>query len=80
MLDASNNVQHTSDGRCCLPGSSTDVTRAELVATATLGARLNGCTCDVEVEVEEVDPLEYVGHCFHDTWCSLLRRRRAHTN
>lgn len=57
-------------------------TPADLKRAAVLAAKLAGCTCDVEVELEQVDGIHHA-HVHHDSWCALLTRltkRRARWN
>lgn len=51
---------------------------AEMKRAALLGARVKGCTCDPDVELE-LDRSGVFWHCHvrHDDWCPLLARIRA---
>ena len=40
---------------------------------AFAAARAEGCTCDPEVKLVEVDGIHY-GAMLHDDWCALMRR------
>lgn len=42
---------------------------------ALIAARAEGCTCEPEVELVEIEPRVYVSRVAHDPWCVLLRRR-----
>lgn len=56
------------------------MTEQHIIQTATLAAKLQGCTCDVDVVIEELAPMIYTGHCRHDARCQLLRERAAPWN
>lgn len=43
----------------------------KVMALAT--ARAEGCTCDPEIELVEIEPDLYSARVAHDDWCALLR-------
>lgn len=53
----------------------------EMSKAAKYNAKLNGCTCDVQVSLSMTDkPLLFQGDCYHDEWCPLIRARNAGSN
>ena len=51
----------------------------QIATAAVIAARINGCNCDVEVELELIDGVHHA-HLSHDGWCALLKRIDAPWN